>query len=113
MLSQITTEEETYWNELNDYIIDRLKVIMIDETIKTKKKLYIEALKGKEDDNKQEIEHQESKETMNNIGNPEENNSDKTNEEIEDMTYETQNSAQMKIIKELQKSVQVLQLLQS
>ena len=45
---------------------------------------------------------------MNNICNPDKNNSDVTNEEIEDMTYETQNSAQMKMIKELQKSVQAL-----
>ena len=56
-LSQITVEEETYCNELNDYIIDRLKVITIDETPKMKQKSYMEALKGKEENNKQEIEN--------------------------------------------------------
>ena len=100
-IPQITAEEETYHNELNDYIIDRLKVITIDETTKTKQKLYMEALKGKEENNKQEKEHQESKSTINNIGIPDKNNSDITNEEIEDLIHETQNSAQMKMIKEL------------
>jgi len=108
-MTQIIAEEEIYPNELNDYIIDRLKVITIDETTKMKKKSYMEALKGNKENKKQGKEYQESNSITNNIRIHNENNLDITNKEIEELTHEIQNSAQMKMITELQKSVQALQ----
>jgi len=109
LLPTLTVEDEIYRNNLNDYIIDRLKVITINEPPHIKQKSYLEVLKGKEKDNLQEKMNKESSTTIKNKESLSENNSDITNEEIEDMTYENENSTQIKIIKELQKSVQALQ----
>ena len=101
LLPTLTVEDEIYWNDLNDYIIDRLKVITMNEPPHMKQKSYLEALKGKEKDNLQEKVNEESSKTIKNKESLSKNNSDITNEEIEDMMYKTENSTQMKIIKEL------------
>jgi len=46
-LPMVTAEEQDYRNELNDYIVDRLEVITIEDT-KNTPKLYTDALKGNE-----------------------------------------------------------------
>ena len=46
-LPTLTVEDETYYSDLNNYIIDRLKVITINKPLHMKQKSYLEVLKGK------------------------------------------------------------------
>ena len=51
-LPKITREEESYHQDLNDYILNRMKVITISSTPETNQLSYLEALTGKSQSSK-------------------------------------------------------------
>ena len=105
-IPQVTEAEQNYRNEINDYIIDRLKVITIDEKPKMQRSYaaVVAENQGQDIDTNQDESTVKSKNTKN-----DESSLEMTNEEMEEDTKNTNDSSQMKIIRELQKSVAALE----
>ena len=107
-LPKVTEEEESCRNELNNYVVDRLRLITTDKNNQPKQKTFLEIATGKEGDHQKEEKNENAENRMNSNTMKYENVYEESKDEEEVMTYESQSAVQMKLIKDLQESVKVL-----
>ena len=105
-LPKIMGEEETYHQELNDYILTRMKVITITLQQESALKSYLEVLTGRSKSSGKSTDQSIS--YSNNTNSNHEDDSEKDTER-DSITNEITELMQMKMIKELQNLVKVLQ----
>ena len=107
-LPKVTAEEESCRNELNDYVIDKFRLITTNENNRPKQKSFLQIATGKGVDHQKEEKNKHAENTMNSNTMQCENMSEASKEEEEVMTHESQNTVQMKLIKDLQEFKKVL-----